>query len=115
MLVLKNIVKDYVTSDIVVHALKNVNLKFRRNEFVSIVGASGCGKTTTLNIVGGLDRYTSGDLVIEGISTKNYTDSDWDAYRNHRIGFVFQNYNLITHLDLFSNVELSLTLSGVSK
>ncbi len=115
MLVLKNIVKDYVTSDIVVHALRNVNLKFRRNEFVSIVGASGCGKTTTLNIVGGLDRYTSGDLIIEGISTKDYTDSDWDAYRNHRIGFVFQSYNLITHLDIFSNVELSLTLSGVSK
>ena len=115
MLVLKNIVKDYVTSDIVVHALKNVNLKFRRSEFVSIVGASGCGKTTTLNIVGGLDRYTSGDLIIEGTSTKDYTDSDWDTYRNHRIGFVFQSYNLITHLDIFSNVELSLTLSGVSK
>jgi len=115
MLVLKNIVKDYVTSDIVVHALRGVSLKFRKSEFVSIVGASGCGKTTMLNIVGGLDRYTSGDLIIDGISTKEYKDNDWDAYRNHRIGFVFQSYNLITHLDIFSNVELSLTLSGISK
>ena len=115
MLELKNIVKEYVTGDSKVEALKGVSLKFRENEFVAILGSSGCGKTTLLNIVGGLDRYTSGDLVINGISTKQYKDSDWDSYRNHSIGFVFQSYNLIPHQSVLSNVELALTLSGVSK
>ena len=115
MLELKNIVKEYVTGDSKVEALKGVSLKFRENEFVAILGSSGCGKTTLLNIVGGLDRYTSGDLVINGISTKKYKDSDWDTYRNHSIGFVFQSYNLIPHQSVLSNVELALTLSGVSK
>ncbi|MBP5193737.1 MAG: ABC transporter ATP-binding protein, partial [Clostridia bacterium] len=115
MLSLKNITKDYVTGDAVVHALRGVSLDFRRSEFVSILGASGCGKTTLLNIVGGLDRYTSGDLVINGVSTKEYADGDWDAYRNHTIGFVFQTYNLIGHQTVLGNVELALTLSGVSK
>ena len=115
MLELKNIVKEYVTGDSKVEALKGVSLKFRENEFVAILGSSGCGKTTLLNIVGGLDRYTSGDLVINGISTKQYKDSDWDSYRNHSIGFVFQSYNLIPHQTVLANVELALTLSGVSK
>ena len=115
MLVLKNIVKDYVTGDTTVRALKGVNINFRENEFVSILGPSGCGKTTMLNIIGGLDRYTSGDLVINGKSTKRFTDSDWDVYRNHSIGFIFQSYNLIPHQTVLSNVELALTLSGVSK
>ena len=115
MLELKNIVKEYVTGDTTVAALRGVSLKFRKNEFVAILGASGCGKTTLLNIVGGLDRYTSGDLVINGISTKQYKDSDWDSYRNHSIGFVFQSYNLIPHQTVLSNVELALTLSGVSR
>lgn len=115
MLVLKNIVKDYVAGDTTVRALKGININFRENEFVSILGPSGCGKTTMLNIIGGLDRYTSGDLVINGKSTKDFTDGDWDTYRNHSIGFVFQSYNLIPHQTVLSNVELALTLSGVSK
>lgn len=115
MLVLKDIVKDYKTGDTVVRALKNVNINFREHEFVSILGPSGCGKTTLLNLVGGLDRYTSGDLFINGKSTKRFNDSDWDTYRNHSIGFVFQSYNLIQHQTVLSNVELALTLSGVSK
>ncbi len=115
MLELKNIVKNYISGDTTVHALKGINLQFRKNEFVSVLGASGCGKTTLLNIIGGLDRYTSGDLIINGVSTKRFRDSDWDSYRNHSIGFVFQSYNLIPHQSVLSNVELALTLSGVSK
>ena len=115
MLILKNIVKDYVTGDTTVRALKGVSINFRENEFVSILGPSGCGKTTLLNIIGGLDRYTSGDLLINGKSTKRFTDTDWDVYRNHSIGFIFQSYNLIPHQTVLSNVELALTLSGVSK
>lgn len=115
MLVLKNIVKDYVTGDTTVRALKGIDINFRESEFVAILGPSGCGKTTLLNIIGGLDRYTSGDLRINGKSTKNFSDSDWDTYRNHSIGFVFQSYNLIQHQSVLSNVELALTLSGVSK
>ena len=115
MLELRQIVKTYQTGDQEVHALNGVSLKFRKSEFVSILGASGCGKTTLLNIVGGLDRYTSGDLIINGKSTKEFKDSDWDTYRNHSIGFVFQSYNLIPHQSVLSNVELALTLSGVSK
>lgn len=115
MLRLKNIVKDYITGEETVHALKGVSINFRANEFVSVLGQSGCGKTTLLNIVGGLDQYTDGDLVIKGRSTKKYKDKDWDAYRNHSIGFVFQSYNLIMHQNVLSNVELALTLSGVSK
>ncbi len=115
MLELKNIVKDYYTGNLVTHALKGVSINFRRNEFVSILGPSGCGKTTLLNIIGGLDRYTSGDLTIEGKSTKEYKDRDWDTYRNHSIGFVFQSYNLIMHQSILGNVELALTISGVSK
>lgn len=115
MLVLKNIVKDYVTGDTTVRALKGININFRENEFVAILGPSGCGKTTMLNIIGGLDRYTSGDLKINGKSTKDFEDADWDTYRNHSIGFVFQSYNLIPHQTVLSNVELALTLSGVSK
>lgn len=115
MLRCENIVKDYQTSEEVVHALKGVSLSFRDSEFVSILGQSGCGKTTFLNIIGGLDQYTSGDLIINGKSTKNYADKDWDTYRNHKIGFVFQSYNLIPHQSVLSNVELALTLSGVSK
>ena len=115
MLRLKDIKKDYATGDTSVHALKGVSLEFRESEFVAILGQSGCGKTTLLNIVGGLDKYTSGDLIINGVSTKKYTDSDWDTYRNHSIGFVFQSYNLIPHQSVLANVELALTLSGVSK
>ena len=114
MLVLENIVKEYVTGDTTVRALDDVTLAFRKNEFVSILGHSGCGKTTMLNIIGGLDRYTSGVMSIKGISTEKYKDVDWDAYRNHSIGFVFQSYNLIPHQTVLSNVELALTLSGVS-
>ncbi len=114
MLELKRIVKDYHTGDTNVRALAGVSLRFRRNEFVSILGPSGCGKTTLLNIIGGLDQYTSGDLVIGGVSTKEYTDADWDTYRNHSIGFVFQSYNLIPHQTVLANVELALTLSGIS-
>mgnify|MGYP002514303894 CR=1 FL=1 len=115
MLVLKNIKKDYVSGDEVVHALKGINLSFRENEFVSILGPSGCGKTTLLNIIGGLDQYSSGDLIINGKSTKAFKDRDWDTYRNHSVGFIFQSYNLISHQTVLSNVELALTLSGVSK
>ena len=115
MLKLKEIKKNYLSGENEVHALKGVSLTFREKEFVSILGQSGCGKTTMLNIIGGLDHYTSGDLVINGISTKEYKDRDWDAYRNHTIGFVFQSYNLIPHQNVLSNVELALTLSGVSK
>ena len=116
MLKLVNITKDYVIKGVpTVHALKGVTVNFRRNEFVAILGPSGCGKTTLLNIVGGLDRYTSGDLIIEGKSTKDYKDGDWDTYRNHSIGFVFQSYNLIMHQTVLKNVELALTISGVSK
>lgn len=115
MLQLKNIVKNYAAGDNTVRALRGVSLQFRKNEFVSILGPSGCGKTTMLNIIGGLDRYTSGDLVIDGYSTKGFKDRDWDGYRNHSIGFVFQSYNLIPHQSVLQNVELALTLSGVSK
>ena len=115
MLELKNIVKDYVSGNNVTHALKGITISFRQNEFVSILGPSGCGKTTTLNIIGGLDRYTSGDLLIKGQSTKNYKDRDWDTYRNHSIGFVFQTYNLIPQMNVLGNVELALTIGGVSK
>lgn len=114
MLQIKNIVKDYGDKENVVHALKGINLNFRDCELVSILGQSGCGKTTLLNIIGGLDRYTSGDLLIDGVSTKDYKDVDWDTYRNIRIGFIFQSYNLIMHTDIVSNVEMSLTLAGVS-
>lgn len=115
MLKLRDIKKDYYVGDTVVHALKGINVEFRKSEFVSILGASGCGKTTLLNIIGGLDKYTSGDLIINNVSTKNYVDNDWDTYRNHSVGFVFQSYNLIPHQSVVSNVELALTLSGVSK
>ncbi len=115
MLQLKNIVKQYPVGDMKVEALRGVDLKFRKNEFVSILGPSGCGKTTLLNIIGGLDRYTSGDLVVNGISTKKFKDVDWDIYRNNSIGFVFQNYNLIPHQSVLSNVELAMTLAGISK
>lgn len=115
MLQCKNIMKDYVSGDEIVHALKGVSLSFREHEFVSILGQSGCGKTTFLNIIGGLDHYTSGDLIINGKSTKDYSDKDWDTYRNHQVGFVFQSYNLIMHQSVLSNVELALTLTGVNK
>ena len=114
MLKLKNIKKDYKTGDFVQHALKGVDLTFRENEFVAILGPSGSGKTTLLNIIGGLDRYDSGDLIIDGKSTKKFKDKDWDAYRNHAIGFVFQSYNLIGHISVLENVEMGMTLSGVS-
>ena len=112
MLELKNIRKVYKTGDESVEALKGVSLKFRESEFVSILGQSGCGKTTLLNIIGGLDRYTSGDLIINGKSTKQFKDKDWDAYRNYKVGFVFQSYNLIGHQTILSNVELALTIGG---
>jgi len=115
MLKLKNIKKNYYLGDNVVKALKGITLEFRKSEFVAILGPSGCGKTTLLNIIGGLDKYSSGDLLINGKSTKYYTDYDWDTYRNHSIGFVFQNYNLIPHQTVLNNVELALTLSGISK
>lgn len=115
MLQIKNITKTYQVGEFKQKALKGVNIDFRQNEFVAILGESGSGKTTLLNIIGGLDRYDSGDLIINGISTKEYTDKQWDAYRNHTIGFVFQSYNLISHQSVLSNVELSMTLSGVSK
>ena len=115
MLQLKNIKKDYESGDSKVQALKGISIQFRKSEFVSILGQSGCGKTTLLNIIGGLDRYTSGDLIINGKSTKEFKDRDWDAYRNYSIGFVFQSYNLIPHQTILSNVELALTISGVSK
>ena len=115
MLSLKEITKNYVVGDTTVKALKGVSIDFRENEFVSILGQSGCGKTTLLNIIGGLDRYTDGDLNINGKSTKDFKDADWDSYRNHSIGFVFQSYNLIPHQTVLANVELALTLSGVPK
>ncbi|MBO5295932.1 MAG: ABC transporter ATP-binding protein [Clostridia bacterium] len=115
MLTLRKIIKDYDTGDSRVRALDGVSLEFRKHEFVSILGPSGCGKTTLLNIIGGLDQYTSGDLIINGVSTKRYNDADWDTYRNHSIGFVFQSYNLIPHQTVLANVELALTLSGISK
>ena len=115
MLKLKNIKKTYVSGDEKVEALKGINIEFRKSEFVSILGQSGCGKTTLLNIIGGLDRYTSGDLIINGKSTKDFKDRDWDAYRNYSVGFVFQSYNLIGHQTVLSNVELALTISGVSR
>lgn len=115
MLRLENIIKDYKVADSYVHALKGIDLAFRANEFVSILGPSGCGKTTLLNIIGGLDKYSSGDLYINGISTKNFKDKDWDIYRNHRIGFIFQSYNLIPHQTILGNVELALTIAGLSK
>ncbi|MBQ7320649.1 MAG: ABC transporter ATP-binding protein/permease [Clostridia bacterium] len=115
MLILKGITKQYTVGDSTVDALRGVDIEFRKNEFVSILGPSGCGKTTLLNIIGGLDQYTTGDLIINGRSTKQFKDRDWDTYRNHSIGFVFQSYNLIPHQTVLSNVELALTLSGVSK
>ena len=115
MLKLENIHKEYITGDEKVEALRGVSLCFRESEFVSVLGPSGCGKTTLLNIIGGLDQYTSGDLVINGRSTKRFRDRDWDSYRNHSIGFVFQSYNLIPHQSVLANVELALTLSGVSR
>lgn len=115
MLRLEKITKEYITGDSKVEALKGISLQFRKSEFVAILGQSGCGKTTLLNIIGGLDKYTTGDLVINGKSTKEFKDRDWDAYRNHSVGFVFQSYNLIPHQNILSNVELALTLSGVSK
>ena len=115
MLKLLNIVKDYQVADTTINALKGVSMEFRKSEFVSILGQSGCGKTTLLNIIGGLDRYTSGDLIINGKSTKDFNDRNWDTYRNHSVGFIFQSYNLIPHLTVLGNVELALTLSGVSK
>lgn len=110
MLKLVQITKDYVSGDSKVEALKGISIEFRKNEFVSILGQSGCGKTTLLNIIGGLDRYTKGDLIINGKSTKDFKDKDWDAYRNYSVGFVFQNYNLIPHQTVLANVELALTI-----
>lgn len=115
MLELIDIKKNYIVADEAVQALKGITLRFRKSEFVSILGASGCGKTTLLNIIGGLDQYTSGDLIINGVSTKKYKDRDWDTYRNHSIGFIFQSYHLIPHQTILQNVELALTISGVSK
>ncbi|MGN0647940.1 MAG: ATP-binding cassette domain-containing protein [Oscillospiraceae bacterium] len=115
LLKLNGITKNYLSGDSQVQALKGIDVAFRKNEFVAVLGASGCGKTTLLNIIGGLDRYTTGDLIIQGVSTKEYSDRDWDDYRNHTIGFVFQTYNLIPHQTVLANVELALTLSGVSK
>ena len=115
MLTLKQITKNYTTGDETVAALKGIDISFRNSEFVAILGHSGCGKTTMLNIIGGLDKYTDGDLVISGKSTKDFSDHDWDTYRNHRVGFVFQSYNLIEHQSVLANVELALTLSGVSR
>ncbi|MBR6299376.1 MAG: ABC transporter ATP-binding protein, partial [Clostridia bacterium] len=114
MLTLKNIRKEYRTGDLTVEALRGIDISFRQNEFVAVLGPSGCGKTTLLNIIGGLDRYTEGELTIKGRATREFRDRDWDAYRNHSIGFVFQSYNLIPHQTVLSNVELALTLSGVS-
>lgn len=114
MLELRDIKKTYRIGDIETHALKGVSVSFREKEFVAILGTSGSGKTTCLNIIGGLDNYTSGDLLLNGKSTKNFTEKDWNSYRNNSIGFIFQSYNLITHLSIVENVELGMTLSGVS-
>ena len=115
MLQLKDIVKEYSTGETKVKALKGISVAFRKNEFVSVLGPSGCGKTTLLNLIGGLDQYTTGDLIIRGRSTRHYKDRDWDTYRNNSVGFVFQSYNLIPHQSVLANVELALTLSGVSR
>ena len=115
MLEIKNVTKIYKTEGFKQKALDNVSINFRKSDFVSILGPSGSGKTTLLNIIGGLDHYTKGDLIINGTSTKKYNDRDWDSYRNHKVGFVFQNYNLITHQSILKNVELALTLSGINK
>ena len=115
MLQIRDICKEYRTGSLVQKALDHVSLNLRDNEFVAILGPSGSGKTTLLNIIGGLDRYDSGDLIINGISTKKYKDRDWDSYRNHTIGFVFQSYNLIPHQTVLANVELALTISGIGK
>ena len=113
MLEIKNISKSYVTGTFTQKALDNFSLKFRREEFVSILGQSGSGKTTLLNIIGGLDKYDEGDLIINDKSTKSFKEKDWDAYRNNCIGFIFQNYNLITHISILENIEMGMTLSGV--
>ena len=115
MLQIRNISKQYKTGDLVQNALNDVSLNLRDNEFVSILGPSGSGKTTLLNVIGGLDRYDSGDLIINNVSTKDYKDRDWDSYRNHTIGFVFQSYNLIPHQSILKNVELALTIGGISR
>lgn len=115
MLELRDIKKSYVVGDTVTQALKGISVSFRESEFVAILGQSGCGKTTLLNVIGGLDKYDSGDLLINGRSTKEYKDADWDKYRNHSIGFVFQSYNLIPHQTVLANVEMALSLCGVSK
>ena len=115
MLRLSGITKDYKVADTKVQALKGLDLSFRENEFVSILGPSGCGKTTLLNIIGGLDHCTTGDLFIGGVSTKKFKDKDWDVYRNSRVGFIFQSYNLIPHQTILGNVELALTIAGISK
>ncbi|MDE7301157.1 MAG: ATP-binding cassette domain-containing protein, partial [Clostridia bacterium] len=115
MLELVDIKKEYVVAGESVPALKGISVKFRKSEFVSILGPSGCGKTTLLNIVGGLDQYSSGDLIINGVSTKKYGDRDWDTYRNHSIGFIFQSYHLIPHQTILQNVELALMIAGVDK
>ncbi len=114
MLQLKNIFKSYTTGEFTQVALDGISLKFRKSEFVAILGPSGSGKTTCLNVIGGLDQYDDGDLIINGKSTKNFKDSDWDAYRNNSVGFIFQSYNLISHLSIVDNVEMGMTLSGVS-
>lgn len=114
MLSLKNIKKSYITGDFKQVALDGVSLNFRESEFVAILGPSGSGKTTCLNVIGGLDKYDSGDLIINGKSTKEFKDSEWDAYRNNSIGFIFQSYNLISHLSILDNVEMGMTLSGIS-
>ena len=115
MLQIKEVRKEYRTGSLVQTALDGVSLALRQNEFVAVLGPSGSGKTTLLNVIGGLDRYDSGDLIINGVSTKKYTDRDWDSYRNHTIGFVFQSYNLIPHQSVLANVELALTISGVPR
>ena len=115
MLQIREVCKEYRTGDLVQRALDHVSLNLRDNEFVAILGPSGSGKTTLLNVIGGLDRYDSGDLIINGVSTKKYKDRDWDSYRNHTIGFVFQSYNLIPHQTILANVELALTISGMGK
>ena len=114
MLQIKHISKQYITGELIQNALSDVSLNLRDNEFVAVLGPSGSGKTTLLNIIGGLDRYDSGEMIINNISTKKYKDRDWDSYRNHTIGFVFQSYNLISHQSILANVELALTISGVS-